>query len=59
MDIEVDGEGVCITASRNILVSANISLKLFMASLETIELLSFWYAVAEHHIVQLQEVSNF
>ena len=31
-------EGVCITASGNILASRNISLKLFMAPLETIEL---------------------
>ena len=31
-------EGVCITASGNILASGNISLKLLMAPLETIEL---------------------
>ena len=35
-------QGVCITASRNILASENISLKQFMALLETIELLTFW-----------------
>ena len=45
--------GVCITASGNILASGNISLKLIMAPLEAIELLIFWYVVAEHHIVQL------
>ena len=30
------GEGVCITASGNILASGNVSLKLLMAPLETI-----------------------
>ena len=30
--------------------SGNISLKLFMARLETIKLLTFWYVVTEHHI---------
>ena len=45
-------EGVCTTASGNILASGNISLKLFMAPLETIELLIFWYVVAEYHIAQ-------
>ena len=44
---------LCITGSRNILASGNISLKLFMAPLETTELLIFWYVVAEHHIAQL------
>ena len=44
---------MCITAS------GNISLKLFMTSLETTELLTFWYAVAEHHFAQLLEVFNF
>ena len=34
-------QGVCITASGNILASGNISLKLFLAPLETIELLTF------------------
>ena len=32
---------LCITASGNILASGNISLKLFMAPLETIEPLTF------------------
>ena len=32
---------LCITGSRNILASGNISLKLFMAPLETTELLIF------------------
>ena len=42
---------LCITASGNILASGNISLKLFMAPLETIELsLTFWYVVTEHQI---------
>ena len=45
--------GVCITASGNILASGNFFLKLLMASLETKELLIFWYVVAEHHIAQL------
>ena len=40
-------------ASGNFLASGNISFKLFMAHLELIELLSFWYIVAEHHIAQL------
>ena len=44
---------MCITASGNILTSENISLKLFMAPLETIELLIFSYVVAENHIAQL------
>ena len=35
------GGGVCITASGNILASGNISLKLFVAPLEIIELLTF------------------
>ena len=39
--------GVCITAR------GNISLKLFMGPLETIELLIFWYVLAVHHIAQL------
>ena len=39
--------------SGNILTSGSISLKLFIAPLETIELLTFWYVVAEHHIAQL------
>ena len=39
----LEGEGgVCITASGNILESGNISLKLFMALLERIKLLTFW-----------------
>ena len=38
---------LCITAS------GSISLNLFMAPLETIELLIFWYVVAEHNIDQL------
>ena len=42
-----EGVGVCITAS------GNISLKLFMAFLETTELLIFWYVVAEHHFARL------
>ena len=46
-------------ASGNILASRNISLKLFMAPLETIEQVIFWYVVAEHDIAQLQQVSNF
>ena len=50
---------VRITASGNILASGNISLKLFMALLETIELLIFWYVVDENHIAQLYEVSIF
>ena len=50
---------LCITASVNILVSGNISWKLFMAPLETIELLTFWYDVAEHHFVQLRDAHNF
>ena len=41
------------TASGNILASGNISLKLFMAHLETIELLTFRCVVAEHHFEQL------
>ena len=44
---------LCITGS------GNISLKLFMAPLETIELLTFWYVVAKHYFAQLQGVSNF
>ena len=44
---------LCITARGNILASGNILLKLFMARLETIELLNFWYVVAEHHFAQL------
>ena len=44
---------LCITASANILDSGSISLKLFIAPLETIELLTFWYIVAEHHFAQL------
>ena len=32
--------GVCITASENILASGNILFKLFMAPLQTIELLT-------------------
>ena len=36
-DLRVKGEGVCITASGNILARVNISLKLFMTALETIE----------------------
>ena len=47
------GEGVCITASGKILANGNISLKLFLEPLETIELLIFRYVVAEHHIAQL------
>ena len=35
------GGGVCITASGNVLVCGNNSIKLFMAPLETIELLTF------------------
>ena len=50
---------MCITASGNILASENISLKTFMAPLETIEWLTFWYVVAEHHFAQLEEFSNF
>ena len=42
---------LCITASGNI--------SLFMSPLETIELLIFWYILAEHYIVQLLEFSNF
>ena len=34
-------------AGGNILASGKISLKLFMSPLETIELLTFWYAAAE------------
>ena len=50
----LEGEGgVCITATGNILDSGKISLKLFLALLERIELLIFWYVVAEHHIGQL------
>ena len=45
--------GVCITASGNILVCGNNSIKLFMAPLETIELLTFSFAVAEYHFAQL------
>ena len=43
----------CITASGNILTSENISLKLFMAPFETIELLTLWYVMAEHDFAQL------
>ena len=39
-------EGVCITVSGIILASENVSL-------ETIELLPFWYVVAEQHFVQI------
>ena len=46
-------------ASGNILASRNISLKLFMAPLETIEQVIFWYVVAEPDTTQLQQVSNF
>ena len=46
-------QGVCITASGNILACGNISLKLFMAPLETIKVLTFWYVVAEHPFAQL------
>ena len=42
-----------IIASENILANGNIWLKLFMAPLKTIELLTFWYVVAEHHFAQL------
>ena len=45
--------GGCITAGGSILASGNISLKLFMAPLETTELLTFWYVVTEHHFPQL------
>ena len=44
---------LCITASGNILASVNISLKLFVAPLETIELVTFCHVVAEHHFAQL------
>ena len=44
---------LCITASGNILAGGSISVKLFMAPLEAIELLTFWYVVAERHIAQL------
>ena len=44
---------LCTMASGNILASGNISLKLIMALLETIELLTLQYEVADHHIVQL------
>ena len=48
------GQGeMSITASENILAGGNISLKLLMALLETIELLTFWYFVAEHHFAKL------
>ena len=47
-------EGMCITASGNILACGNILEKLFMATLETIELLTFWYIIAAHHIAQLR-----
>ena len=47
------GEGGSITASGNILASGNISLKLFMAPLETMELLTFWSVVAENQFAQL------
>ena len=50
---KVSKSPLCITASGNTLASGNISLKLFMAPLETIELLTFWYVVAEHHFAQL------
>ena len=50
---------MCITGSGNILASGNISLKLFMVTFETIELLTFSYVVAEHHTAELYEVSNF
>ena len=40
-------------AGGNILASGKISLKLFMASSETVKLLAFWYVVAEHHFAQL------
>ena len=46
-------EGVCITASGDILASVNISRNLFMAPLEIIELLIFWHILVEHHIEQL------
>ena len=48
----------CITASGNILASGNISLKLFTAPLETIELLTFSYVLAESHFVQLHRSSH-
>ena len=35
------------------MAGGNISLKLFMAPSETIELLTFWYIVAEHHFAQV------
>ena len=44
---------LCTTASGNIFASGNISLKLFIVPLEIIELLTFWYVVAGHHIAQL------
>ena len=50
---------MCITARENIMASGNISLKLLVAPLETIELLTFWYVVAEHNFAQLEDVSNF
>ena len=40
-------EGVCITASGNILASGKISRNLFMAPLEIIELLIFWHILVE------------
>ena len=46
-------KGVCITASGNILTSGNNSLKLFMAPLETIKLLTSRYLVTEGHFAQL------
>ena len=43
---------MCITANGNILAGENISLKLLMAPLEAIELLTFWYVVAQDHVAQ-------
>ena len=51
--------GLSITASGNIWASGNTSLRLLREPLKTIELLTFRYDVAEHHITQLLEVSNF
>ena len=44
---------LCIAASGNIMACGNISLKLFIAPLETIELLIFCYVVAEYCFAQL------
>ena len=50
---------LCITASGNILASGNFLKKLLKVPLETIELLIFWYVVAEHHLRNYRRFSTF